>query len=44
MSPRWVARLSVIGSKASIAKLLGVHVQTLYSFVKKYNMKKNDLS
>jgi len=31
-------------SKASIAKLLGVHVQTLYSFVKKYNMKKNDLS
>ena len=31
-------------SKASIVKLLGVHVQTLYSFVKKYNMKKNDLS
>ena len=31
-------------SKVSIAKLLGVHVQTLYSFVKKYNMKKSDLS
>jgi len=31
-------------SKASIAKLLDVHKQTLYSFVKKYKMKKTDLS
>lgn len=31
-------------SKASIAKLLGVHKQTLYSYIKKYKMKKNDLS
>ena len=31
-------------SKASIAKLLDVHKQTLYSFVKKYKMKKNSLS
>ena len=29
-------------SKASIAKLLGVHKQTLYSFIKKYNMKKKN--
>ena len=31
-------------SKASIAKLLAVHVQTLYSFIKKYKMKKSGLS
>lgn len=31
-------------SKASIAKLLGVHKQTLYSYIKKYQMKKIDLS
>ena len=31
-------------SKASIAKLLDVHKQTLYSFIKKYKMKKTDLS
>lgn len=31
-------------SKASIAKLLGVHRQTLYSYIKKYKMVKNDLS
>ena len=28
-------------SKASIAKLLGVHKQTLYSFIKKYKMEKS---
>jgi len=31
-------------SKASIAKLLGVNKQTLYSFIKKYKMGKNILS
>ncbi len=31
-------------SKASIAKLLGVHKQTLYSYIKKYKMVKSDLS
>ena len=31
-------------SKASISKLLGVHIQTLYSYIKKYKMKKSDLS
>ena len=31
-------------SQASIAKLLGVHRQTLYSYIKKYQMKKIDLS
>ncbi len=30
--------------KASIAKLLGVHKQTLYSYIKKYKMVKSDLS
>jgi len=31
-------------SKAGIFKLLGVHKQTLYSYIKKYKMKKSDLS
>ena len=31
-------------SKASIAKLLDVHKQTLYSYIKKYKMKKTNLS
>ena len=31
-------------SQASIAKLLGIHRQTLYSYIKKYQMKKIDLS
>jgi len=31
-------------SQANIVKLLGVHKQTLYSYIKKYKMKKSDLS